>query len=552
MARSRFRLPHWRSVLVYTHRWLGIAGCVVFITWFVSGVVMIYARMPTLANEERLARADALDVSRVTVTPADAARLVKASSARLRIGMLDGRPVYRFGAAGPRAGSTVVFADRPEVLTGVDRDAAREAARRFAPGYAGTIEDDGYLTTPDQWTLQARAQMPMFRFALDDTAATRIYVSERTGDVVLRTTGRERFWAYLGPVLHWIYFTPLRRHGDLWSEVVIWSSIAGCLLCVSGLVWGLMRFSPRRRYRLRRASAQSPYDGMMKWHHYAGLIFGVITLTWIFSGLLSMGPWSFLSGPDVSRVQRAAAGAPPDLERVTLDRLRAAVDVLSRELAPKELELVAVRGEMYWLAWRAPSPDAVGPWMDAGLLPRAPRPVLEHRYVQADAPERGTFTRFDEDTLHAVAAEAMPGVAVERIDWLTSHDPYYYDSRGTRPLPVLRVRYADASNTWLYLDPTRGGVALANDRVTRTRRWLYQGLHSLDFPGLYAKRPLWDVVVIALSLGGLALGITSLAPAHRRLRRHAKTRALAWSVRARRQPEERRERVSAEATKSET
>ena len=36
----------WRRWIVYVHRWLGIAGGVLFVAWFVSGVVMMYARMP--------------------------------------------------------------------------------------------------------------------------------------------------------------------------------------------------------------------------------------------------------------------------------------------------------------------------------------------------------------------------------------------------------------------------------------------------------------------------------------------------------------------------
>ena len=35
-------------------------------------------------------------------------------------------------------------------------------------------------------------------------------------------------------------------------------------------------------------------------------------------------------------------------------------------------------------------------------------------------------------------------------------------------------------------------------------------LHSLDFPWLYNYRPLWDVVVITLMLGGTAICVTSL------------------------------------------
>ena len=85
---------------------------------------------------------------------------------------------------------------------------------------------------------------------------------------------------------------------------------------------------------------------------------------------------------------------------------------------------------------------------------------------------------------------------------------------------VLRVRYEDSDRTWLYLDPARGGIALRTDDSRRQLRWLYQGLHSLDFPFLYYERPLWDAVVIVLSIGGTVVSATTLLPTWRRLRRH--------------------------------
>jgi hypothetical protein len=68
-----------------------------------------------------------------------------------------------------------MFADTGELFTGIDRDQALEIARRYAPGYPGPIRYAAYLTEPDQWTLQARAEMPMHRFALDDAEATHLY-----------------------------------------------------------------------------------------------------------------------------------------------------------------------------------------------------------------------------------------------------------------------------------------------------------------------------------------------------------------------------------------
>jgi len=87
---------------------------------------------------------------------------------------------------------------------------------------------------------------------------------------------------------------------------------------------------------------------------------------------------------------------------------------------------------------------------------------------------------------------------------------------------VLRVRYDDPQQTWLYVDGVRGTPLRKEERLTRLNRWLYHGLHSLDFPFLYYQRPLWDIVVIALSAGGLALAVTTIVPAVRRFRRHAR------------------------------
>ena len=120
-----------------------------------------------------------------------------------------------------------------------------------------------------------------------------------------------------------------------------------------------------------------------------------------------------------------------------------------------------------------------------------------------------------------IAREAMPGVPIQDQTWLHEYDNYYYSRDSVRPLPVLRVRYADAQSTWLYLDPHRGSIS-RYERLGRLNRWLYHGLHSLDFPFMYYRRPLWDIVVIVLSIGGIALSATTLWPAFRRLLRHCR------------------------------
>jgi uncharacterized iron-regulated membrane protein len=380
----------WRKLLAYSHRWMGIFGCVLFVAWFVSGVVMMYARMPGLADEERLARAPALDLSTVALSPPEAAEKVGIEIARVEVGMLQGRPVYRFGGRE----QTIVFADTGAIFEGLSKDEALDAARRYAPGHDGPFRYAAYLTEPDQWTLQDRNRMPMHRFDLDDPEDTHLYVSEVTGDVVLRTTRSERFWGYLGPVFHWVYFTPLRRNGPLWSEFIIWSSLIGCVMCVTGIVWGLWRYSPRKLFRLKRVPSVSPYAGWMKWHHIAGLIFGLVTLTWTYSGLLSMGPFNWFSSPPATSALRdASTGGRLKADLLTIDSMRAAVAAIEASFMPRELESIQFRGEPHWVAHEAPSEEQAVLWMHEGLLPRAPRPRMAQRYVSAVHPERGAARR---------------------------------------------------------------------------------------------------------------------------------------------------------------
>jgi len=506
----------WRRPLIYTHRWLGIAGGVVFVTWFASGIVMMYARMPEITIQERLARLAPIDLSSARVSIAEACGLQPCD--RARISMLGDRPAYRVQSRGE---STTIFADTGEPFHGLTQDQAIDLAQRFAPEHGSTLRYGALMTDSDQWTLsgEARRAMPLHRLALGDSQDTNIYISDKTGDVVMKTTGSSRRWAYAGAVLHWLYFTPLRRHGPLWTQVIIWTSLVGCVMCLTGLVWGVFRYSPSARYRLKREQSHTPYAGLMRWHHYAGLIVGLASFTWVFSGLLSMDPIPSIADTAPTRQQRdAVTGGRLRLESMTIDRVRAELggperaalrsDAIDVARPPSTLALSLSKGERSGQAFRAAREIEIAQFRGEAFL------------VTHDAP-----VRFDRDTMLAAARAAMPDADVVDAAWLEEYDAYYYDRdvhHRALSLPVLRVRYADPQRTWLYLDPRRGAIVRKEERLTRVNRWLYHGLHSLDFPFLYYRRPLWDLVVITLSIGGIVLSATTLVPAVHRLRRHVR------------------------------
>src|SRR5207244_10817244 len=87
---------------------------IVFIVWFVSGVVFMYVGMPHLSTRERLGHLKPLDLSTVTLSPAEAAKKTELDTKRFRAEMFDdGRPIYRFS-------NTKVYADTGDLVGGAD------------------------------------------------------------------------------------------------------------------------------------------------------------------------------------------------------------------------------------------------------------------------------------------------------------------------------------------------------------------------------------------------------------------------------------------------
>jgi hypothetical protein len=339
----------------------------------------------------------------------------------------------------------------------------------------------------------------------------------------MKTDRASRLWGFLGPVLHQWYFTPLRRNNELWDKLVFWGAMTGNVICLSGLIAGVWQYSIRGRYRKRGKVSYSPYSGWLLWHHYAGLIFGLVTFTWIFSGGLA---YSYYRGPsiDPTAEQRAVTtGGPINLETVTLEHLRKGIDAIHQSFRPKEADVLQFRGRLYLLATDGPGDRTL-----IGATDRDPSyEPPDYRMVWLDEPGRGTFMRFDDNIMMDIAREAMPDVPIAEAAWIHEYDNYYRSRAKSQPLPVLRVRYDDATGTWLYIDPHRGSIALRSQQHNRVRRWLYNGLHKFDFPYLYERRTLWQLAIVVLSIGGLVLSTTTLLPMFRRLHRHA-NRVIRW------------------------
>lgn len=313
-------MRHAKRWLYLVHRWLGVLLCSVFALWFVSGIVMMYVGYPKLTPAERLEHLPPMRGVPIALEPAQALQAagLQGPLQELRLALASGgRPVYvatpatdlEPGSKAARRSKTapvVIDATTGELIRNVSAAHALASAQTFASSRGSALVADAYpqhlgMVGEDAFTHSRALDMhrPLHTVALGDADDTVVYVSNATGEVVRDATRTERLWNYAGAWIHWLY--PFRGNvfDRYWTDIVNWLSIAGIVLALTGTVVGVLRWRfTGARYK---SGSRSPYPGgMMKWHHTTGLLFAGVTITWVFSGLMSMNPWKLFD-----------SGAPP-------------------------------------------------------------------------------------------------------------------------------------------------------------------------------------------------------------------------------------------------
>jgi hypothetical protein len=272
-------------------------------------------------------------------------------------------------------------------------------------------------------------------------------------------------------VPHWLYFTALREIQPLWYNLVVYASLLGVFLTVTGIYVGLRQYGRGGKHTGQR----SPYRGLKLWHHWTGLIFGIFTLTWVASGLVSMNPWGWLESDGLGAEARALAGRPLDAGDVAalvaaLSQGPLPAGVVRADLTVQDGRAWALLSDRAGESWRASLPG----------LTAAPPALAE---------------------LAAKGRAARPGVGVAEQGLIHEEDAYHYAHKSEVVLPAWRVIYADEEATRLYLDPRTGEGLHLVDAEARAFRWLHLGLHRMDFAGFLRARPMWDLLTLPLLLG---------------------------------------------------
>lgn len=513
--------------LYLIHRWAGIAVALFMLVWFVSGLVIMYAGSSALSASEQLAQREPLQIepgwlSLGEVWQSSAAARAQLPAAKLRneaasdktfngdfiasarLVLQAGQPLWQVENG---SGQRFALSARDGSLHIVDANEAKQIAQRWIAQGSEADSNSGplsvrylairYLDTGPQDSAVRNVEYlrPFHRFAIGDSGRE-LLISARTGDVVRDSTALARGLYLAG---NWIHLLrPIESFGsaETRGQVQIWSVSIALGASLTGLIIGWQRWRPgwfgRATYSKGRVH---PYrDIWNTWHFWVGLIGGTAALLWTLSGLMNTNPFQLFSPANSSRQQLAHYGGaqPPHV-------------MLHWRPVPVALE--SEPADTVALEWQYLDDDAA-----LFALDREGR----RSAVRID----NTVAGFEEGALVQAATRLLPATEIAKHTLLADYDNYYYrrhdQSLTDRPLPVLRVEFADDAGTRLYLDPQSGRVLLKQDVSRRVYRWLYSAFHHWDF-GWLQIRPLWDAWMLPLVLMGVVLGGTSVVLGWKRL-----------------------------------
>ena len=453
--------------LLLIHRYLGIGLGVLMALWCLTGIVMVYVPYPSLAESERVATLPPINWTRCCDTDGAAGLADDTLISSFQLEMLGAAPVLRLGLAD---GSMRLLSPLDgHAFKGIGHDEALAAAAQFGSSRGLSTRDAAYrVLDHDQWTVGGyHADRPLHRIAFNDPDGTEVYVSSRTGKVVQLTTRSQRFWSWMGAVPHWLYPSVLRQHPQAWSQAVIWTSLLGTFLTVTGLYIGIRQLGRRRG----GGALSSPYRGIMLLHHVPGLIFGCFALTWVVSGLLSMNPWGLLESDGFSEDRERLQGDLP-----TLAQVRVLLDVVPRN-SPSNV--VSVRSSLFDGHLFAISTGMEGS-RERFTASGAPAPLIEQDFRKA--------------------AQRLTGNDdVARWTLLTQDDTYHYSVANEHAaFPAVRISAGPPSATLYYIDAITGELIDRADANSRAFRWWHSALHRWDIAA--PLRTLWGRTLFMLPL----------------------------------------------------
>ena len=286
----------------------------------------------------------------------------------------------------------------------------------------------------------------------------------------------------------------IRKDVDVWETTITIGGLICLIAALSGMYVGIDALLRNRRNKKRWGS---PYKKRMyRWHHIAGLIFGIFLVAWGLSGMMAMQripKWLVPMEGDYffkeSKMWSSSKMLPT--EKYALDY---------RLLSTKYHDLKQVT------------------WSRIGDIPIY-RIINGEEEICINAFERQIEELTIPIPVIEKAVRKMNGKDTTfTIRQMDEYDEYYLSRTHTLPLPVYKVDIDNADKTTYYINPHNGDTKYLTQNK-RVKKWVFSGIHYLNIKWLVEHPVIWTILIWTLCLGGAFVSLTGVILGKRFIRR---------------------------------
>ena len=168
------------KITLFIHRILGTAFSILFLVWFLSGLVMIYHTFPRADRADKRAKMDILSLENLPSLDQIEKRLPQNERiSHVTLNSYLGQTVFHIRT---EKGSYDIPADSTERLPVIDWNRIQRVASQWNTSSIAKVDS---LYTLDQWIPFGRLkeEFPIYKFHFADPERHELYISSKSGEV---------------------------------------------------------------------------------------------------------------------------------------------------------------------------------------------------------------------------------------------------------------------------------------------------------------------------------------------------------------------------------
>jgi len=246
------------------HGWLGIAGGLMLLIWYATGIGEHWRYLPSLLSldERRQALGEPFAPTDAAKSFTDILTGLKEPAREVHLRRAGSRLVYDVRTMSNRV--EILDAQTGESLVPVSESFARDIAQTFLPG--PPVEAAVLLSEPDTYSNAGQ-----YRITFGDFGKTRVYVSAANASLSARARMRERWNRLLASYPHTFNFPGafFRRNPGVTDVALLVLNTLVLLIVASGVVLSVWRMA--RSGFLDGKGLRFLF--VRKWHYLLGLVF---------------------------------------------------------------------------------------------------------------------------------------------------------------------------------------------------------------------------------------------------------------------------------------